>query len=160
MSRYFLFLAKLKGKIRPFLEGPKRGTTLWDYPQEHLTWITHNVFMWICVSIFIYVCMSVGVCIFTYAYILVYFPLTYTFSCCCCCSFFPRLSFSLIFVLTWGTTKKIRRFCPFCAILAIVDAIHICLQYYFNFTFYILTFNQFVYLFVCFLFVCFIQVNI
>ena len=31
-----LFLAKLKRKGKPFLEGPKRGATLWGYPQEHL----------------------------------------------------------------------------------------------------------------------------
>ena len=36
VSRYILFLPKLKGKEKPFLEGAKRGTTLWDYPQEHL----------------------------------------------------------------------------------------------------------------------------
>ena len=36
VSRYILFLAKLKGRGRPFLEGPRRGATLWDYPQEHL----------------------------------------------------------------------------------------------------------------------------
>ena len=41
--------------------------------KHYLTWITHNVFMWICVSVFTYVCMSVGVCIYTYAYILVVF---------------------------------------------------------------------------------------
>ena len=36
VSRYILFLAKLKGRGRPFLEGPRRGTTSWDDPQEHL----------------------------------------------------------------------------------------------------------------------------
>ena len=36
VSRYILFLAKLKGRGRPFLEGARRGITLWDYPQEHL----------------------------------------------------------------------------------------------------------------------------
>ena len=35
MSRYILFLAKLMGKGRPFSKGARRGTTLWDYPQEH-----------------------------------------------------------------------------------------------------------------------------
>ena len=30
------FLDKLKGKGRPFLEGPKKGSILWDYPREHL----------------------------------------------------------------------------------------------------------------------------
>ena len=41
VSRYFLFLAKLKNRGRPFLEGPRRGTTLWDYTQEHLI-VTRN----------------------------------------------------------------------------------------------------------------------
>ena len=36
VSRYVLFLAKVKGKGRPSLEGATRGATLWDYPQEHL----------------------------------------------------------------------------------------------------------------------------
>ena len=36
VSRYILFLAKLKGKGRPFLEDPLRGATLWYYPQEYL----------------------------------------------------------------------------------------------------------------------------
>ena len=36
VSRYILFLAKLNGRGRPLLEGPRRGTALWDYPQEHL----------------------------------------------------------------------------------------------------------------------------
>ena len=31
-----IFLAKLKGRGRPFLEGARRGTTSSDYPQEHL----------------------------------------------------------------------------------------------------------------------------
>ena len=30
------FLNKLKGKGRSFLEGPKKGATLWDYPQDHM----------------------------------------------------------------------------------------------------------------------------
>ena len=29
-------LNKLKGKGRPFLEGPEKGATLRDYPQEHM----------------------------------------------------------------------------------------------------------------------------
>ena len=41
--------------------------------------------------------------------------------------FFSRLPFSLVFFRIW-TTMKIRHFCPFCAISAIVGAIHICLQ--------------------------------
>ena len=36
VSRYILFLTKLKGEIRPFLKGARRGATLWDYPQEYL----------------------------------------------------------------------------------------------------------------------------
>ena len=36
VSRYILFLAILKGGGRPFLEGARSGTTLWDYSQEHL----------------------------------------------------------------------------------------------------------------------------
>ena len=36
VSRYILFLVKLKGRGRPFLEGARRGTTLWYYPQEYL----------------------------------------------------------------------------------------------------------------------------
>ena len=89
--------------------------------KHYLTWITHNVFMWICPSVFIYVYMSVSMCVYTYAYILV--CLIYPCSC-----FFSRLPLSLIFLLTRGTTKQIRRFCPFCAIPAIAYAIHMCLQ--------------------------------
>ena len=36
VSRYILFLAKLKGRGRPFLEGLRKGATLWDYLQKHL----------------------------------------------------------------------------------------------------------------------------
>ena len=36
MSRDILVLAKLKKRGRPFLEGPRRGATFWDYTQEHL----------------------------------------------------------------------------------------------------------------------------
>ena len=36
VSRYILFLSKLKRRVRPFLEGARRGVALWDYPQEHL----------------------------------------------------------------------------------------------------------------------------
>ena len=36
MSRYILFLAKLKERGRPFFKGCKKGGTLWDYPQGHL----------------------------------------------------------------------------------------------------------------------------
>ena len=81
----------------------------------------HYMTVWICVS------TSVGVC--TCGYILTYFPLTYLSSCCF------SFNFSLSFVLTWGTTMKIRRFSPFWTIPAIVDAIHIYLQWYFNFNF-------------------------
>ena len=34
--RYLLFLAKLKMRGMPFLEVARKGTALWDYPQEHL----------------------------------------------------------------------------------------------------------------------------
>ena len=36
MSRYILFLAKLKRRGRPFKERAKRWITRWDYHQEHL----------------------------------------------------------------------------------------------------------------------------
>ena len=36
VSRCILFLAKLQRRGRPFLEGTRRETALWDYPQEHL----------------------------------------------------------------------------------------------------------------------------
>ena len=36
VSRYILFLAKLKKRGKPFLEGARRGSILWDYLQEHL----------------------------------------------------------------------------------------------------------------------------
>ena len=36
VSRYILFLAKLKGGGRFFFEEARRRTTLWDYPREHL----------------------------------------------------------------------------------------------------------------------------
>ena len=42
VCRYILFLAKLKGRGRPFLEGPRRGVTLWDYTQEHLVVIKYE----------------------------------------------------------------------------------------------------------------------
>ena len=42
VSRYALFLAKLKGRGRPFLKGARKGATLWDYPQEHLVVIRNE----------------------------------------------------------------------------------------------------------------------
>ena len=36
VSRYNVFLAKLKRRGRHFLRGERRGATLWDYPQEYL----------------------------------------------------------------------------------------------------------------------------
>ena len=36
VSRYILFLPKLKGRGRPFLKGARKGTALWDYPQENI----------------------------------------------------------------------------------------------------------------------------
>ena len=44
MSRYILFLAKLKGRGRNFLKGARRGATLWNYPQEHLVVIRDERF--------------------------------------------------------------------------------------------------------------------
>ena len=104
-------------------KGNSLNTFKHNAKKHYLTWVTHNEFMWICVSIFIYVSMSVGVCIYTYAYILMCFPWFIHSH-----VFFSRLPFSLIFVLTWGTAIKIMHFCPFCANPAIADAIHICLQ--------------------------------
>ena len=34
--RYALFWAKVKERGKYFFQGARRGTTLWDYPQEHL----------------------------------------------------------------------------------------------------------------------------
>ena len=42
VSRYILFLAKLKGKGRPFLKVARRKPTLWDYPEEHLVVIIRD----------------------------------------------------------------------------------------------------------------------
>ena len=81
----------------------------------------NNVHLCICASVFIYVCMSVGMCIYTYGYILV-------------CFFFDlfihlsHLPFFYIFFVTWGTAIKISYFCLFCVIPAIIDAIRIFLQ--------------------------------
>ena len=36
VSRYIIFLARLKRTGRSFLEGLRRGVTLWDHPQERL----------------------------------------------------------------------------------------------------------------------------
>ena len=36
VSSYILFLPKQKGRERPFLRCARRGTALWDYPQEYL----------------------------------------------------------------------------------------------------------------------------
>ena len=45
VSRYILLLANLRGRGRPFLEGPRRGGgTLWDYPQEPLFIIRYEKF--------------------------------------------------------------------------------------------------------------------
>ena len=64
--------------------------TFKHYVKKHyLTWITHNMFMWVCESVYLYVCMSMVVCIHTFVYVLVYFPLSYTFS-----WFFSHLFFS------------------------------------------------------------------
>ena len=84
----------------------------------------------------IYVFVSVDMCMYTCGYILVIFHLVYPFPFFC---FLFTLSFH--FVLTWGTTMKIKLFCPFWAIRAIVYAIHICLQSHFKFNSYTLTFS-------------------
>ena len=42
VSRYILFLAKLKGRRRPFLEGARRRITLWNYLQGHLVVIRNK----------------------------------------------------------------------------------------------------------------------
>ena len=48
VSSYIPFLAKMKGRGRPVLKGARKGTTLWDYPQEHLVVITDEKvsFLW------------------------------------------------------------------------------------------------------------------
>ena len=103
--------------------------------KHYLTWVTNNVFMWICVSLFIYMFKCPWVCIYTYALYQCIFlwlvhsqvvVLFFLFVCFIFC--FPSLPLSLIFILSWGTTMKIRWFCPFCAIPANDDAIQICLQ--------------------------------
>ena len=109
--------------------------------KHYLSWIIHNVYMKICVSLYRFICPWVCVCIYIWIYINVFLWFIHFHV------FFSHSPFSLIFVLTWGNTMEIRRFCPFCAISVIADAIHICLQWYFIFNFHILTS-----LFVCFLF--------
>ena len=110
--------------------------TFKDMSKSTLTWIMNvylyvNMFacLWVCVY-FIHV--NLDQCVFL--------CLIHSHVCVCVCVFFLLLLLSrlpsLIFVLTWGTTMKLRRFCAFCAIAVIVDAIHICLQrLYFNFSF-------------------------
>ena len=39
VSRYILFLVNLKRRRRPFLEGARWGSILWDFSQEHLVFI-------------------------------------------------------------------------------------------------------------------------
>ena len=96
------------------------------------------------VYLYLYKFVSLWVGVYTYVFVVVCFLWLIHSN---IFVFFPRLRFSLIFILTWGTTMKLRLFCPFCTIPAILDTIHICLQQYLNFNFYILTFNQFVCLF-------------
>ena len=67
--------------------------------------------------------MSVDVCIYTHAYILVRFPLTYPFPC-----FFFSFTLFFHFCSDLRDHSENKAFLPFCAISAIVDAIHICLQ--------------------------------
>ena len=102
------------------------------------------IYIYIYIYIYMFKCawVSVYIHIYTYACILVYF-----FFDSFILKFFSYLSLSLIFVLTWGTTMKVRRFCPFCTIPTNVDTICICLQYFFNFNFCISTFNQFFFFF-------------
>ena len=94
--------------------------------KHYLTWITHTVIMWICVSVFIHVCISVGTCIYTYPDILVDFPLSYSF-------FF--ISFTLLLFLFWP-----EGYWCYSYMSAVI----------FQLSLYILTFNQYVCLFVCF----------
>ena len=125
-KKQFLTISSIWNSLPDSIKKANSANTFKHNIKKHyLTWIAHNVYMWIYVSVF------TNVCIYTYGYILVCFPLTYPFSCCFLFLFlflFSHLPFSFIFILTWGTTMKIRRFFPFCAILAFVDAIHICLQ--------------------------------
>ena len=79
--------------------------------------------MHMCICMYIWLC--VHGCVYTYMWMytgVFSFDLSILMFLFC---FFSRLPFSLIFVLTWGTTMTIRHFCPFCAIPAIADAIHI-----------------------------------
>ena len=112
-----------------------------------LTWIM-NVYLYVNMFVCLWVCVyfihvSLDQCVFL--------CLIHSHVCVCVCVFFLLLLLlsrlpSLIFVLTWGTTMKLRRFCAFCAITVIVDAIHICLQrLYFNFSF--LDFNFLIFFF-------------
>ena len=42
VSRYVLFMEKLKRRGRPFLEGAGKRVALWDYSQEHLVVIRYE----------------------------------------------------------------------------------------------------------------------
>ena len=109
--------------------------------KHYLTWMTY-VYMCICV----YVCICLSVCGCVYIYIGIYINV-FSFDLSILTLFCSCLAFPLIFVLTWGTITKIRRFYPLYTLPAIIDAIHICLQYYFNFNIYILIFQL-----ICFVF--------
>ena len=68
--------------------------------------------MCMCLSVCMYVWVSVGVCIFTYGYILVCFPLTYPFS----CFFIITLSSLTVFCNFCSDLRdhsKIKAFLPF-----------------------------------------------
>ena len=91
--------------------------------KHYLTWMINDVHVCMCIYIYICLCVRGGVYINVSVYNSVVFLLLIHSH-----VFFPHLLFPLIFVLIWETTMKIRRFCPFSAILAIVDAIRICLQ--------------------------------
>ena len=44
LSRYILFLAKLKVRESPFMEGARSGAALWNYPKEYLVVIKDEKF--------------------------------------------------------------------------------------------------------------------
>ena len=83
-------------------------------------WLEQHI-MFICKYVYLYLYMFVcpmGVCIYI-QYILVWFPLTYPFL-----RFFFSFTLFSHFHSDLTDHNEIRCFCPFCAILAFVDAIH------------------------------------
>ena len=89
--------------------------------KQYLTWIKNNE---LCENVCLYLCLYVRTCVYTYIWVCIS---VFSFN-LSILMFFPRLHFHLFFVLTWRNTMKIRCFCPFCAVSAITDAIHIYLQ--------------------------------